>query len=487
MKKILTCAAVLPILLALLVAGCTVDDPSHPTGLVTPTGTALFANYVSMGNSLTAGFMDAGLMIDGQLNSFPALIAGQIGIEEFTQPYVSRPGLGSTEIADPTSVAGVMYFDGSSMTLLGTTPYSTVLNPASGFLMAAALPTPYNNLGVPGATLHDVMNTYDSSGGNPMFDIVNRASFFGNVEIPASGIAPAYQSASMFRQAVAQGPTLCTFWIGNNDVLGAALSGDPDVTPPTDVTTFQTEYQTVLTTLAGGLLTRNGFPSTIIVANIPSITSIPYFIPKANFEAALPEALGGSWPWGYEEADTELVLLSALSWIADTDNQGSPIPTDQTLDTAEVAIVETAVASFNAVISGMVDAFSTEPTLMPLATVALFDANDMMANVTTTYGPLAATHFLFALELTGGDPTAAAQATLFSLDGIHPNNVGYGLVANGFLTKINEVLETDVPMVDLSTLSWDPNYGQGYPAKSLDASGPMVPAELGEAMRALFQ
>ena len=353
--------------------------------------------------------------------------------------------------------------------------------------MAIALPTPYNNLGVPGATLHDVMNTYDSSGGNPMFDIINRAGFFGNVEIPAAGIAPAYQSASMFRQAVAQGPTLCTLWIGNNDVLGAALSGDPDIHAPTDLTTFTTEYQTLVTTLAGGLLTRNGFPSTIILANIPSITSIPYFIPKATFEAALPEALGGSWPWGYEEADTELVLLSALNWVADPAHQGSPIPTDETLDTAEIAIVETAVTNFNAVIAGMVDAFATQPTLMPLATVALFDANDLLANVTTTYGPLAATHFLFALQATSGDPVAAAQATLFSLDGIHPNNVGYGVVANGFLTRINEVVETDVPLVDLSTLSWDPNYGQGYPAKSLDASRPMVPAELGEAMRSLFQ
>ena len=74
----------LPVVLALLLAGCSVDDPDHPTGLQAP---PVFSNYVALGNSLTAGYMDSGLMLRGQLSSYPMMIAGQLGLtaEEYAQ------------------------------------------------------------------------------------------------------------------------------------------------------------------------------------------------------------------------------------------------------------------------------------------------------------------------------------------------------------------------------------------------------------------
>ena len=52
-------------------------------------GTADFSRYISVGNSLTAGYADGGLYRDGQLNSYPSIIAAQmqkVGGGAFTQP-----------------------------------------------------------------------------------------------------------------------------------------------------------------------------------------------------------------------------------------------------------------------------------------------------------------------------------------------------------------------------------------------------------------
>ena len=75
MKKTITLITVLPVLLALLLAGCSPEDPDHPTNVTAPAGEQLFANYVAMGNSLTAGYMDSGLAESGQATSYPRLIA----------------------------------------------------------------------------------------------------------------------------------------------------------------------------------------------------------------------------------------------------------------------------------------------------------------------------------------------------------------------------------------------------------------------------
>lgn len=83
------------------------------------------------------------------------------------------------------------------------------------------------------------MNAYSSassaSGANPFFDFINRASLFGNDPVAAGypgpgGLVPVtFQSASQFYQAVAKGGALTTLWLGNNDVLGPATSGEPAV------------------------------------------------------------------------------------------------------------------------------------------------------------------------------------------------------------------------------------------------------------------
>ncbi len=440
-------------LTALLFSGCSQDTPQSVTLDYTLYGAEHFQDFACIGNSLTAGYMDGGLVMNGQVNSFPQLLAASFGFtqENWMQPMINFPGIGTSDTGDPSLVAGVLRFDGASVSLAGVTPLADV----QATLLAAALwPVPYNNLGVPGATTLDVTNALDSSTsqvpGNSYFDFILRNPTFGNV--------------NMADQAIALGPKIMTCWIGNNDILGGATSGTPvigvTITPPA---AFAVMYTALLDRLTDGVETRHGYTPLIVVGNVPSIANAPYFVPKALFDVMA----GGAIPT-VEEA--VYVRFPALSYLGA--GGPLPLPAEYTLTQAEVDEVGTAVTEYNAAIAAEVAARDN---------VVLYDANAVLAGLDpNTEGA----HFL-ALLGGGLDVATAAATTYFSLDGIHPNNRGYALVANGMIDVINAELGTDVPQIPLAAITWDPFYGIA-PTKAL-GDGPLLTPEAAAAMDAVFR
>jgi hypothetical protein len=477
-RDILTLPALLLAAALLTLTGCALDAPDEATGPLNPINPPgvedAGARYVAVGNSLTAGYMDGGLVQAGQANSYPNLIARQLGLSsaQFTQPWIAAPGIGTSTSSDPqTLVAGVLYFNGTGIAILDETPRAEV--PA--LLLARTQPTQYHNLGVPGAKLHDGMHAYSSTtwsgyvtghpeSENAFFNIVNRATFFGNRTIDSgyplgSTFVPVtYESASQFYQAVAKGGALTTLWLGNNDVLGPAMSGEPAAGfGAAAAPAFQSDFTALLSMLAGGLRQRNnGLKPTIIVANIPNVADTPYFIPKAVFETAI----GGGWPGGYDpdevlDGGIQYVLFPALSWVR-THGTSTPIPASLTLSALERTDVEAATGTFNTIISQVRAGVNASG----IANVGLMDANSILAGLAAPQK----THFLFLVGQ-GLSVTQAAATTMFSLDGVHPNSHGYGLLANAYIDKINEIDGTNLAHVDPAALPWDPTYGQ-TPAKA---------------------
>ncbi len=455
-------------LVGLLALGCSLETPQVvEVDYTQPTGAELFGNYMAMGNSLTAGFMDGGLVQDGQVTSFPQLIATQFGYPagEFYQPLIARPGVGSTDVSamGDDLVAGVLHF---STALGGVFPLSVYPKAdVPGMLLNATFPAPYSNLGVPGATTLDMSNAISAetsqSGDNSYFDFILRNPNLGN--------------SSMADQLIARGPTIMTFWVGNNDILGGSLSGQPNdgvVHPDDDVnitpaTVFGQMYNGLLDKVLDGVSYRHGYRPMIFVANIPAITSIPYFMSMDMFRviSGLDEV---NFPVISMEQDAVMVTIHALSHDFDS----GALPVDLTLSQAEADMVAATVVAYNDIISAAVDARDG---------VFLYDANAEMAGFA---GTPQGTHFLVLAGSIG--PEAAAATTLFSLDGIHPNNRGYGVVANGFLETMNTNLGTEFPMVDTEALSWDPTYGLGFGAGLLDTP-PVISAEAATAMTSLFR
>jgi lysophospholipase L1-like esterase len=491
MMKFRNAPTALPILLMvgllLAMAGCSLEAPDDPSALNNPPGVEdAGARYVAVGNSLTAGFTDGGLIMSGQTYSYPNLIAGQLGLgsSRFTQPYIASPGIGGVSGGN---VTGVLYFNGSGLAVLGTTPLADV---QSVLLLAATQPTQYHNLGVPGAVLHDGMNAYSSTTAtsyvlyqspNPFFDFINRPTLFANKAVASGyptpgGLVPVtFQSTSQFYQAVAKGGALTTLWLGNNDVLGPATSGEPTAGfGPAGAATFQADYTALLAMLAGGLEQRNnGLKPTIVVANLPSVASTPYFIPRDQFEAAI----GGGWPGGYEEGRDNVVYVRfpTLTWVQ-SHATDTAIPDEYTLDTGETADVNAATTTYNQIIAGV----AANVHASGVARVGVMDANALLAGRSQAEK----THFLFLLGA-GMTVEQAAATTLFSLDGIHPNSHGQGVMANAFIDVINGLDGTDLAHVDPAALPWDPTYGQSPATKSGALFG--LDAQAAEAMDAIFR
>jgi hypothetical protein len=244
MKKFFLFLIVLSLSLGI---GCGIETPEQPK-LNMEQNQLVLSKVVAVGNSLTAGFQSSGLCGCIQSQSYPYLIARQIGnAAEFEQPLIEHPGIGST--------AGKGHLELVNGKIVA--PDLTV--PPVALLLNALLPRPYDNLGVPGATLRDVLNAADAttsaSKTNSFFNIVLRNPNFGNT--------------TQLQQAITLNPSLILLWIGNNDVLGAALNGGNPalITPRAD---FQAQFTTLLTEL------RQKTKAAIVMANIPYVTDIPY-------------------------------------------------------------------------------------------------------------------------------------------------------------------------------------------------------------------
>ncbi|MFD1314555.1 G-D-S-L family lipolytic protein [Namhaeicola litoreus] len=228
------------------------DNPSDKKVALVP-GSADFNTYVSLGNSLTAGFTDNALFIAAQNNSFPNILAEKfalVGGGEFTQPLtndnVGGLLLGGNVISNPR-----LFFNGSGPQVLPGTPTTEVSNIQAG---------PYNNMGVPGAKSFHLL-----------------APGYGNIAGLQQGLANPYfvrmasnPNTSVIADAMALNPTFFTLWVGNNDVLGYATTGGDGSNPITDDATFNGSISAIVTTL-----TSQGAKG--VMANIPDVTTIPFF------------------------------------------------------------------------------------------------------------------------------------------------------------------------------------------------------------------
>jgi len=256
------------------------DQPLEDNPITQEKGDADFSTFVSLGNSLTAGFADNALYIDGQKDAFPNLIADKMkaaGGGEFTTPFMTD------------NVGGFQGFESSFGTrlILGTDaqgnrgPINLNENVATNNIAARAEGSSFNNLGVPGIKSYQ----FGADGlGNPVGLQTNPIS--ANPYFVRFASTP---STSILKDALAKQPSFFTLWLGNNDVLSYATSGgvgvnqtDPTVSPAdygsNDITNplvygqLMTDFTTALT--------ANGAKG--VVVNIPNVTSIPFFTTVPN-------------------------------------------------------------------------------------------------------------------------------------------------------------------------------------------------------------
>ncbi len=467
MKKLLA-LFVLSVSFFLVFNGCEDrSDLTAPPSLGGKSGDADLSKMVSLGNSLTAGYQNGTIYISATQYAYPYLIAKQAGVE-ISGLAVSDPGLGGR------------------LEIKSLSPFTLFTNTKQGSIINLNYPLPFQNLGVPGALAYDVVSATSSTncasalfGGtpNPYFDIILRNGTTG--------------TKTPIQLALEQNPTFITLWIGNNDVLGYATSGGVSPSAPTPVPNFQAIYGAI-----ANAITAAGKQGKGIVANIPDVTSIPFFntvgpqialsTPWYQLQALGVNGLVYQKSSGIGIADsvsllrgTNLVTLRGSSYAPllgqptgkyyrdlgisvpagiDTAkpfgfHPQNPWPNPLILDSDEIQTATTAINNFNTIISNFATAVN----------FGLVDINKLFKEIRQndfTGGTVFNGRVFTTTFVTGG---------LFSLDGVHPTSQGQGIIANEFIKVINSKFNAKFPLVDVSAIpgslifSAKLSYQNGYP------------------------
>ncbi len=254
------------LIVAAVITGCT--DTKQVTKQVAMD--PLFQSYVALGNSLTAGWQSGGINSITQGESYAFLFAQQAGTR-FAIPAIQFPGCPPPVDTFPSHRVTPPGYPAST----GTTCYLRV---------ATSVTPVINNVAVPSAaTIDPVSLTTTNSNALTLFILGG--------------------STQVARAAQAQ-PTFIPMWIGNNDVLGAAVSGlltKTIVTPPgmppdtlslgvTPQATFVKNYLADVNGLRAIPSLKQGVLFAVVdVTNIPLLFhSDLLFVPevKAGFDAA---------------------------------------------------------------------------------------------------------------------------------------------------------------------------------------------------------
>ncbi|MBC6401749.1 MAG: hypothetical protein GDA37_12220 [Ekhidna sp.] len=260
MKKLCKKLMILPISI-LFMACSTADDLTEEwikvRAIETPkpgsAGSLDFSNYISIGNSIAAGFADYALYTESQENSFPNLLAGQFAMVDanvvFNQPDInSANGFNSAFSTVANNViAGRTEL---SLSLLASVP-------TTGELITdfTGDKSTLNNFAVPGLRL-------------------------ANLETAGYGVRNAYfkrfaddpSTSSVLGDALEVDRSFFSFWLGSNDCLVYARSGGQGEAPL--VTYDEMAFGKALSS-ALGKLTANKTHG--VVLDISPIVTLPFF------------------------------------------------------------------------------------------------------------------------------------------------------------------------------------------------------------------
>ncbi len=368
-----------------------------------------------MGDSLTAGEENDSLLDSLQAHSYPSLIAHQANFA-LVQPLIAPPG-----------------FPAELQLVQGSFPFS--LAPASGTSAGRENPAAQiNNLAVPAQTVSNLIS---------MVPVANPGTLVQTFTNLVLGY-PAGSTNSQMQQAVALNPTAVFLWIGANDILGADGYGDPSsVTAPSD---FASEFTQVIATLKAKTTAQ------LIVANLPDFTLIPFMTPADLLAQEIAGATGCSAPQIEQDlglASGDLVNAAGLSIVTSELNPISAgempaaLPGNAVLTAEEVIQVQHTLAAYNQTIAQQTAA-----------------AGGTLVDLYSYFNSLRS-----GISINGTTATLGFLGGIFSIDGVHPTQTGYALIANQFIAGANTALGLSIPPVDVGAVAaTDPLFGPNLPS-----------------------
>lgn len=417
-----------------LLAGCVEDEIVRPVPAAGPGG-ELFERYVSLGNSITAGYQSGGINDSTQLEAYPVLLAEQAGAE-FGVPLLAYPGCPPpfTEPLGPRRVAGW----GAGDCALRVTPGPRLLQ----------------NLAVPGARTADLLNNLipaeQLGSANPLTTLI----LGGRTQLEAM---------------VAADPTLVSVWIGNNDALLAAVSGNLQVLTP--LAAFEEQLDGIV-----GAIQQTPAQDAVLIGVVDAVRAAPILQPGAYFWAmgqtpgALPKPVNDNCaPVNPLTGQPNPLAANMVSFqvLGDTNfpevncspdafPEGDPRRGAHLLTMEEQGIVGARVAQFNAAIrqraeaSGWIYIDPNEVLTPYLAEGPPF--NQVRKCQMLAALPTGATMQQFQQAVLQSCPVPPEMGgapnffgALISFDGVHPARPAHQLIANEMAERLNEAHGLSIP------------------------------------------
>ncbi len=277
-----------------------------------------------------------------------------------------------------------------------------------------------NNVAVPGATSFDPMSPSTSTS-NTLTTLI----LGGKTQVAKAADA---------------NPTFVSAWIGNNDVLTAALSGILVPTPGVSSgVTSQTTFQANYTAMVNGLKAIPTLKGAILIG-VLNVTGVPALFPVAAlqnpaFKAGFDQFAGGTTTilpnCLTSPGNQALISISIIAQMragthplvigcAKNSVPGTVVGDIFVLDSAEQASLSTTVAGYNAFIQAQATAngwayYDPNPLLVTLKIPGTGCINIVpdLSNATAPFGPC------------------------ISLDGIHPTVVANKQVTAALVAAIN--------------------------------------------------
>lgn len=487
----------------LLFVSCKTDFDRDVNNMTVSSGTANFTKYVSIGNSLTSGYRDGALYLAGQNESYPSMIAQQMkltgGAQTFLQPLMADNLGGIPAVGFNNKL--VLTVQGGSLTPAYAT--GTATNTIANIYSAG----PYNNMGVPGAkSYHLVAPGY----GDP----ANLAAGKANPYFVRFASTP---STTILADAMAQKPTFYSLWIGNNDVLSYATSGGMgvdqtgNVNPATYGSNDISDPNVVAGVIKNVILGLKSVNSTAqgVIANIPNVTSIPYFTTVPYNAIPLDAATATAVNQLYAPVKQVLTAYGQGSRLNLASAGNNPVliyDKDLTDMSAQItgaltagglnSVQAAAIGSFfgkarqataeDHIVLPAMSVLGKNPASNPApfdklgvtaplndqyvlsknetakVTTAVSAYNTAIASLASTYGLalVDANSKMVELSATSGIQFDGVKYTAkfvtggsFSLDGVHPTGRGYAVLANEFIKAINIKFASNLPFVNVNSYS----------------------------------
>lgn len=435
--------------------------PSSSPGNTAPAPTL---RLVGVGDSLTAGVQSGGLLgapaanpVAGSLfgpvvpptqgNGFWSLLWQQANggsvLNPATSPLplINGTGIGSILVPDakgnPTAITTACGGT-NALAFNASTALQTRINPSV---------TPFD-LGVPGQTLHEALYQLGPEtpcqlpAGLPvaiygLSQLINSES--GSFYPILGNFGP---NTTQINAAASLHGTVTTMWLGSNDLLKYLFSGG--AIAPTDPTAFYNDTVAAIKQLQGA-------GSKVAVANLIDVVKASYFSDGPRLGTVITGQLIAK---GVPPATASAI---AANYVAQATAQGLSNGTLLTLN--GLARVLGSVAASAPVT--LVPATDLVPGAFVAQVQSLNDTYNakIAAAVTATGATLVDINSTFkAINAGGGYPINAKCCSvvygggLTSLDGIHPSNTGYAIIANVFIQAIDTAFGLSIAPVNVTTV-----------------------------------